>query len=207
MNIIRKLSKGLPLFALLLASLPASGATVSYFLDQSNVMPDGTDYLRVFLSDRAGGGVDFLVEPLAPLSSVAGPNFGIQKFGFNVNSGVSTNGVQILGLPPSWSVRTGHRQKMSIFGTFDFGLWGDGMSRQDPLRFSVTGLSLGDVAPFFAAHVADFDGPGTISSAFFGGGTLAPVPLPGAVWLLGSGLLALFGVGARRRHAPGAQTA
>lgn len=199
MNIIKTLSKGVPLLALLVASLPAYGASVSYFLDQANVMPDGIDYLRVSISELSGGGVDFMVEPLAPLSGVAGPNFGVQEFGFNVNPGVSTSGMQILGLPATWNVRTGDRQKMSIFGRFDFGVWGDGMSRQDPLSFSVTGLSLSNIEPFFAAHVADFDGPSTISSAYFGGGAPDPVPLPGAAWLFASGLLGVLAAARGRR--------
>lgn len=72
--------------SLLLAILSggACAATVSYVLDQSNALPDGVDYLTVTISDNVQGQLDFWVDSQSPLTDIAGDNFGIQKFAFNV---------------------------------------------------------------------------------------------------------------------------
>jgi hypothetical protein len=53
----------------------------------------------------------------------------------------------------------------------------------------------GNEASVYAGSVAITVGPG---GAISGIGSGAPVPLPAAVWLLGSGVLGLFGIGRRR---------
>lgn len=215
MGAITRVCGCLVLASILLPTL-ASAASVSYYLNQSNQLPDGTNYLEVTVTDSGNpaGPLDFTVQTLAPLSTVSGSNFGIQSFGVGVKPGVSTAGVKVTSLPAGWNVRP--YLKMSQFGTFDVGLFGHGYSRMDPLTFQVTGLSLTDLEPFFAAHVAGFDwvsgvggaqgsgvdgwgSPGGgISSAFFAGAAdPAPVPLPAALWLMLGGLGAL-GAFARR---------
>jgi len=69
---------------LLAASCATSAATVSYVLDQSNALPDNVDYLKVTISDNVDGQLDFWVDIQSPLTNIAGENFGIQKFAFNV---------------------------------------------------------------------------------------------------------------------------
>jgi len=69
---------------LLAASCTTSAATVSYVLDQSNALPDNVDYLKVTISDNVEGQLDFWVDILSPLKDIAGENFGIQKFAFNI---------------------------------------------------------------------------------------------------------------------------
>jgi hypothetical protein len=59
--------------------------TLTFVLDQSNALPDGVDYLTVTLSDDVEGQLDFWVDTLSPLSGIAGENFGIQKFSFNLS--------------------------------------------------------------------------------------------------------------------------
>ena len=65
---------------------PVQAASVSYYLDQSNDLPDGINYAQVTISDGAGGDIDFSVEVLTSAFSVTDPvaqNFGMQNFSFN----------------------------------------------------------------------------------------------------------------------------
>jgi len=203
--------------ALMLAALPARAASVSFFLDQSNALPDGTDYLSVMLTENETGGVDFLVQTLDPLNDIAGRNFGIQKFGFSF---LDESWGEISNLSGGWRIMSNKR--MSEFGKFDIRLQGKGKSRTDSLSFTVNGAALDDFDSLFSAHVAGFewcdivDGKrkhdkynwcgdrGCATSAFFAGSLteLPPpdpsaVPIPAAVWLFGSGLIGL--VAATRR--------
>lgn len=154
--------------SLLVAAAPAQAASISYFLDQSNALPDGSNYLRVDVADGANGAIDFTVQVLGPLSSIAGSNFGIQSFAFNVVPGGSAEAMNITGLPTGW--RANDSRRMDGFGLFDVRLAGRGNARMGTLTFSITGID-GDRpedyallsrgrAPegheFFAAHVAGF---------------------------------------------------
>jgi cellulose synthase/poly-beta-1,6-N-acetylglucosamine synthase-like glycosyltransferase len=196
--------------ALMLTALPARAASVSFFLDQSNALPDGTSYLSVMLTESVSGGVDFLVQTLDSLNSIAGQNFGIQKFGFNFLDG---SWGEISNLSDDWRIMS--NKSMDGFGKFDVRLQGQGNSRTDSLGFTVNGASLGDFDSFFSAHVAGFEWCRTderlyswcgdrfcTTSAYFAGQSLPPpdpsaVPIPAAVWLFGSGLIGL--VAATRR--------
>ncbi len=75
--------------AFLAASLLAmtqgiQASSVSFVLDQSNALPDNIDYLTVTISDDVAGQLDFWVDIQSPLTALAGDNFGIQKFAFNL---------------------------------------------------------------------------------------------------------------------------
>lgn len=202
----RFLRYGILACMLLLASTAARAASVSFYLDQSNKLPDGTNYLSVMLTENLSGGVDFLVQTLDPLNDIAGRHFGIQKFGFNFTGDSS---YEITGLPDYWRVKEDKR--MSEFGRFDIRLQGRGKSRTDSLSFTVNGASLGDFGSLFSAHVAGFEwcriderrgwcsGKDCLSSAYFAG-SVSHVPVPAAVWLFGSGLLGLVGVAKRNRR-------
>src|SRR5690606_30227476 len=75
----------------LLATAPAQAASVSYYLDQSDVLPDGTNWLQVTISDGIDGAVDFTVQILQPLKDlIANCDIGITKFAFNVVEGVNS---------------------------------------------------------------------------------------------------------------------
>jgi hypothetical protein len=175
----RFLRHGLVAGLLLFAALPAHAASVSFFLDQSNKLPDGTNYLSVMLTENDTGGVDFLVKTLAPLNEIAGSHFGIQQFGFSFADGSwgEISGLpdrkhgkgdphgddfrkhktwdQISGLPDHWSVQ--NNKRMDGFGKFDIRLEGRGNARTDSLSFTVDGVSLSDFGSLFSAHVAGFE--------------------------------------------------
>jgi hypothetical protein len=191
----------LPWMLCCLVAGPVQAAAVSYLLDQSNELDDGVNYLQVRITDGRDGAIDFGVEVLGPLGVLAGDNFGIQSFGFNVAAGGFAEAADITGLPDGWFARQGKR--MSGFGLFDIRLMGKGRERVETLSFSIIGVegdspwdyavfSTGHGAQghaFFAAHVAGFEYD-CITSAFFGGS--AVVPLPSAAWLFVSGLAALL---------------
>ncbi|HYE34160.1 VPLPA-CTERM sorting domain-containing protein [Methylocaldum sp.] len=188
----------------------------SYFLDQTNInqapFTDGTNYLTV-ITETSGDDITFNVDALnGPGGPFAGnelSNFGIQAFGFNVvNAGPSPGSGNISNLPSGWTVDI--NSQLNGFGEFDVVVSGTGSNRQEPLTFSITGITgdtpasyhgpsggnAGEGNAWYAAHVTDFSGPGETTSGFFGGGNgpgtaPAPVPLPTAVWLLGSAIASL----------------
>ena len=202
----------------------SQAASISYFLDQSNKLADGVNYLKVTIDDEGAlGAINFTVEALQPLLDLAGPNFGIQKFAFNILGGVGAEADDV-DLPGGWRARNGGR--MDGFGLFDVTLKGRGNKRQDPLTFSITGVDLDTIQSYidlssgrspqgfslFSAHVAGFDlceGDSypadkksyggcshRVSSAYFGGNQV--VPAPPAIWLLGT---AIAGLAVRRLRA------
>lgn len=196
-------------------SANVQAASVSYFLDQSNALPDGSNYLKVTIADGADGDINFTVEILTALSSLASSNFGIQKFGFNTSIPLSSIDVtnNITGLPTGWTANVVPPvNQFDGFGQFEISAEATGGFRSDPLTFSIIGvagdtindysvLSTGTAGQgnvYYAAHVAGFCyGAGcATTSAYFGGS--AAVPVPAAVWLFGSGLLGLIGFSRRK---------
>lgn len=210
MNNLKTILGSILVFTLLLASR-AEAATVQYMLDQSNTLEDDIDYLLVTISDNQPGQLDFTVETQSALSDIAGSNFGIASFGFNLDSAIDLSG-DSFRLPDKWKLQ--FDKGMSEAGKFDVRLLGTGQARQDPLQFSILGLGLENIIPGFASHVAGFEmeyygieghhhgfkGEHGVSSAFFYGDRLVTaVPVPAAFWLFGSGMLLLGRVATRRR--------
>lgn len=195
----------------------AHAAFVSYVLDQSNALSDGVHYAQVMIDDHGTADrLTFTVSPLAALTSIAGANFGIQEFGFNVVGSANpladasgTNAQWVL--PAGWSARVSPPpNQLDGFGRFEVSVSATGSDRLSPLSFNLfnTGLTLGSFAEvstnvaaqgnvYFATHVTGFDASG-VTSAYFGGSTLTPVPLPAASWLFAS---VLGGFGLMRRRA------
>ena len=215
---LRKAATLVAVFVLGLSGIgTANAAGTQYFLEHSNetgAFADGVPYLKVSISDGAAGAIDFLVETLSPLSSIADSNYGIQSFSFNFGSTGAT--ASNIVLPSGWSIQGGSPSQ-SIFGKFDVTLTGTGSSRLDPLAFSIIGvagdtpagyaseLSTQGKSSLFAAHVAGFEieydngeFARQITSAKFGGSSV--VPLPASAWLMLSGLGYLVAWGKRRRR-------
>lgn len=208
-------------------ALDVRAAAVGYMLNQTNGHPglsDGVNYANVVIDDNTANTLTFTVTLLPPLTSIAGSNFGLQEFGFNVVGthllvdAAATNSQWTL--PASWQANVAPPpNQMDGFGRFEVSVGSSGSARLSPLVFSLknTSLSLASFAElssntaaqgnvFFAAHIAGFTAPGALTSAYFGGSlgfdpASAIVPLPAAVWMLGMGLTALAGVARHRRDA------
>jgi len=193
----------------LACSVNANAASVSYYLDQSNIAsyPDGTNYLQVTISDGAAGAIDFTITTLAGLPSTAK----MDQFGFNPASPITLSAANVSGLPTGWSLLGAGN--MDGFGGFSVRPDTNGAAtRVSTLTFSIVGITgdtinsyanlstgtAGQGNTFFAAHVAGLTNDPNVTSGYFGGST--PVPVPAAAWLLGSGLIGLAGV-ARRKAA------
>lgn len=209
----------LVLTAGLLTATPTPAASVSFFLDQSNRLEDGIDYLKVTIDDNgAADAINFRIEILGALSGSAGSRLGIEKFGFN---GIELGKRNIIGLPEDWKLK--HDKTLDGFGKFENVLIGDASDPRRVLTFSVVGIGDDDLSTysavhdggddvFFAAYVRGLS-PGDKgktckkcpANAYFGGGAdgMTPVPtavpVPAAAWLFGSGLLGFAGVMRRGR--------
>jgi len=185
-----------------LAAQNGRAASISYLIDQSNIdaapIVDGTNFARVTIDDDTPNALTFTVTLLSSLTSLAGPGFGIQNFGFDV---VGANPLQDSGaVAGQWTLPSGFTanvapppNQMDGFGAFEVSVDGSGSNRQSPLVFRINGtgltiasfaeLSSGSAAQgnvFFSAHIAGFTGPAGTSSGFFGGSTL---PEPGGLLL------------------------
>ena len=194
----------------------SSAAMVSYYLDQTNVdqgsLVDGINYAIVSIDDNTAGKITFTITPLSPLTSIAGTNFGLQTFDFNVSG---TNPLHDSPspewtLPANWTANVAPPPNQADgFGRFDAEVGDGGTSRANPLVFQIdssTGLTInsfpelssGSAAQgnvYFAAHISGFTDASGATSGYFGGSSL--VPVPAAAWLLLSGLAGL-GVTMRR---------
>ncbi|MFV2004643.1 MAG: VPLPA-CTERM sorting domain-containing protein [Gammaproteobacteria bacterium] len=188
----------------------ANAATISYYLDKSNDLPDGVNYAQVTISDGIGGDIDFVVDVITSAFSVSsGANFGMQAFSFNYDNSLTVSATNIIDIDPlSWTISQ-DANAGGGFGKFDFALSGNGSSRTEQLLFTISGVTgdtINDYAvasglkptsgEFFAAHIAGFDTTNGVTSAQFAGSTV--VPVPAAVWLFGSGLIGLAGFARRR---------
>lgn len=197
---------GLAVAGLLVSSL-AHAASQSYSLDDTNTaggsLFDGTPYLTVTIDDEGDPGlINFTVATTDNLTDAG--NFGIQSFAFNVTTAPNPLATtDITGLPDGWAVNSvGATTELRPgnadgYGSFDVVLNSTGITRVDPLTFSIDAagddissyfdLSAGNAGAQphvqFAAHVTGIDtgvfptgctagdaGCEEISSAWFGGG-------------------------------------
>ena len=188
-----------------------SAATISYYLNQSNDILNGIDYAQVTISDGFDGDIDFSVEVISSAFSVSpDANFGLQTFSFNYDPSIAISSSNIIINDPSqWKISK-NANAGGGFGKFDYKLSGKGSSRTEILDFSITGISddsifdyaIGsDLKPasgeYFAAHIAGFDQINSVTSAQFAGSSV--VPVPAAIWLFTSGLIALSGLARLRK--------
>jgi hypothetical protein len=143
---IRPVQAGLGTVLLFCIAATVQAASLSYYLDQSNTLPDGTDYLQVTVSDDGQSSPDwiyFTVEILDPLLDLAGSNFGIQRFAFNSSVDPVDLVYKIGGLPSGWDVLL--NGVVSGLGVFELIPSGSGTTRQSPtLSFHIDSRSFAD---------------------------------------------------------------
>lgn len=213
-DVIKQVTKITSVAMVLLASSTVQAASVSYFLDQSNDLADGTNYLQVTISDSATviGDIDFSIDVLSEAFSVSpGANFGMQSFSFNFDETIAVSATNIINLNPSTWMISENQNAGGGFFKFDLQLDGNGGSRTELLSFSITGVDEDMItsyatgsslnpssSEFFAAHVGGFDEINGVTSAQFAGSS--PVPVPAALWLFGSGLIALTGFARNKKR-------
>lgn len=204
------------------AYAPANAASVSYFLDQSDKLADGVNYLQVTIADGANGAIDFRVEALQPLLDLAGNGtglyaFGIDKFAFNVVEGGPWIYPANVERPPQFVF--GPNQPMGDFGLYTVRL--RTTSYKDvigpTLEFSVVGIDFDTLATYIDFAINSLEGPSLFAAHLRGldlgcggddfsaqtGGACKPtdaffggvqaVPAPPAVWLLATAVAALGG--------------
>ena len=208
-GVIKQISKITFAATALLVAPTVQAASVSYFLDQSNELTNNINYLQVTISDSTTvmGDIDFSIDVLSEAFSVLpGANFGMQSFSFNFDDTSAVSAADITNLNPTTWMISENQNAGGGFFKFDLQLDGTGDSRTELLSFSISGVD-GDLitsyatgsslnpssSEFFAAHVAGFELTDGVTSAQFAGSSLVPVPVPAALWLFGSGLIALAG--------------
>lgn len=197
-------------------------SSASFLLDFSNVSAlNGTPAATVTVRDSDINDKIYIDVSIDPNNFTSPNNFGMDKFFFNsLPSNLDLSLISVENAYNSFS-STDHTSwwdskaklvvanNVSMFGVFDNQLKGKGNERitdltlvidaagDDIFDYIVISDSTDpDAEYYFAAHIAGFDMAG-VSSAFFSTGTKAVVPVPAAVWLLGSAMFGLFGY--RRR--------
>ncbi len=194
----RKVGSLIMLLIPLLLANAAGAASISYYIDQSNDLPDDVNYLQVTISDGVGGNIDFQVDVLTAAYPAPLSNFGMQEFYFNYDQALDVDMGDITNLDPaSWDINE-DKNAGGGFGKFNLQAKGSGSSRTQLLTFSIAGVigdtiysyALGnadDTGEFFAAHVAGYDdGVSGNTSGKFAGSSV--VPIPAAAWMFGSAL-------------------
>jgi hypothetical protein len=182
------------------------------FFTQSNTSPDGSIFATAEIV-AVGDNIQFTVTPNDALFSNQN-NFGLQVFSLNTDGiAISNYSATNFLLPVGWSADF-VRETTDGFGDFDIKLNGSGGTRQDPLVFQITGIngdtpltytsefsagSAGSGNAILAARVAGYcnDGPCGPGLPGVGSEFIGAVPIPTAVWLLGSGLIGLLGIARR----------
>ncbi len=153
----------------LFATTSIQAASISYYLDQSDELPDGINYLQVTISDGSNGAIDFTVEVLQPLLDLAGgPKFGITQFAFNAVDGVTVRPKNLLvPISPRWNA-TFNNQTMAGFGKYDVRLnqsnrknKGKGISTGGvtTFEFSIVGISFDELLSYVDLARLAYEGP------------------------------------------------
>lgn len=201
----------------LMVAMPVQAASVSFFLDQSNRLSDGTNFLKVTIDDQGAvaGAIHFTLEMLTPFSNITSCKLGLDQFGFN---GAELDKSNIFGLPDGWKLK--NEKKMGGFGRFENVLTANVWNTHDALTFSIIGIENDTINSYatphdsgngvlFAAYVGGTKRHGydegrhsqedichdcSLRRVYIGGGTPTAVPIPPAAWLFGSGLLVLAGI-------------
>lgn len=140
---IKIVTKVMALTAALFFSMNfVQAASVRYIMDQSNLLSDGVDYLQVTIDDEGvAGNINFTVETLGALDSMAQEKYGLDLFAFN--SQIELEDSSISGLQKKWSFD--ESGNISEYGVFSYEIkTDDKKSLTSILNFSITGVD-GDV--------------------------------------------------------------
>ena len=166
-----KITAGLMLGLSLSFASASQAASISYFLDQSDKLADGTNYLQVTIADGANGAIDFTVTALQPLLDIAAATgFGITKFAFNVEPGIKVlrQNVDLSSLPKGWVY--GPQQWMDGFGRFDRRI--RTTNAKTPLSpsisFSIVGIDYDTLASYVELSRDSTEGPTFFSARVAG---------------------------------------
>jgi hypothetical protein len=133
---------------------------------------------------------------------VSGFNLGnLIAFENGINGDLSINGQDLLAALVTGTETTGTglypgpaQQKYGLIGAPDMSNVGTASQ-----LFGYTGSATAGALTSYILGTATLGADGTLT--IIGNGTTAPVPLPAAVWLFGSGLMGLVGVSRRRKAA------
>ena len=200
-----------------LVSGQASASMLSFFLNQSNytppaghpnLLPDGTNYLRLTIwdgSDAVGktfngytataGDVVFELQTLPAISQYQNGKYGLDEFAFDTTLTLSQfKTSSFKGLPNNWTVGIGG-QNADGFGNFELVpniSKGGANSVSDPLFFAISGISGDSTGTYevpasgnagqgsfdFAAHIIGFSLPGDAGTTSAWFGGNVPAPVP-----------------------------
>lgn len=190
--------------------IPVIAAADVFTLDQTNLAGlAGGPWATVTLTQTSGGVVHFVVDPLESAFASIGSNFGVQSFYFNENTAFGSQLTLGNFDPAGWTWDYSPANAGGGFGKFEFIASGNGSNRANPLMFDVfaplgQSLTIANLSTalstegyLFAAHIADFN-RGDSAKFATDGNSVAPVPEPGTLLLLGSGLAGWVGYGKRR---------
>jgi hypothetical protein len=169
--------------AFLLSTTNLFAATYDLTYNNTACLADGITYATVVVTDvSANSKTCFEIKITVNESSFTeGPNFGMQKFGFNFTGTITSIDVSD---PNFWT--NVKEEQMSGFGPFDKVASTTGLYRVKSLTITVCGTDLA-IEGCFAAHIADFILPvdptnycdECVTSAFFGScGPIEKKPAP-----------------------------
>ena len=173
-------------------AMPAAAIEYGPFImNDSNELPDGHAYAKVYIDDQnpyCDEGQQEALVTVWPNEDILlpGDNYGIQAFGLNYQYSDPENlHVTVVGDDKNkWRIDFDNNSSMGPFGIFAVNTSGTGATRQNPLKLSICYSGTNELSNWsfyqcnaqnyaFACHIADFSfdlesGYEDLSSAWFG---------------------------------------